>query len=480
MDTKIVRYILCRMLGVEAALLLVPVLVAVIYQEKCGIVFLIPIVILCLLFWVVGRKSPVHGQIYGKEGMVIVALAWILWSLFGAMPFTLSGYIPSYVDAFFETVSGFTSTGSSIIPDVEVLPHCLLFWRSFTHWIGGMGVLVFVLVVTSLDRKNSMHLMRAEVPGPEKDKLVPKAMSTARILYGMYLILTVIEMVFLVIGGMNLFDSMIFSFGSAGTGGFSNYADCVAHYNSAYIDYVIGIFMMLFGLNFNVYFLIIARKFSQIKSNDEVKWYIGMMIGAAVIIALNIMPMYHGFGRAFRYSFFQVSSIMTTTGYSTADFVRWPMLSQIILVLLMVVGACAGSTSGGMKVTRFIILMKTATHSIKKAVSPRSVFSVKVVGKTVEKNIVNGVLGYFVVYMLFAAVSILLISFDNKDFTTTVTAVIATMNNIGPGLGLVGPTGSFADFSALSKIVMSIGMLVGRLEFYPILILFSPYAWKRT
>ena len=246
MNTKIVRYILCRMLGVEAALLLVPVLVAVIYQEKCGIVFLIPIAILCLLFLVAGRKRPEHGQIYGKEGMVIVALAWILWSLFGAMPFTLSGYIPSYVDAFFETVSGFTTTGSSIIPDVEVLPHCLLFWRSFTHWIGGMGVLVFVLVVTSLDRKNSMHLMRAEVPGPEKDKLVPKAMSTARILYGMYLTLTVIEMVFLVIGGMNLFDSMIFSFGSAGTGGFSNYADSVAHFNSAYIDGVNTVVCALF------------------------------------------------------------------------------------------------------------------------------------------------------------------------------------------------------------------------------------------
>ena len=447
MNYRMIAYSVGRILVAVAATMLAPLGLSLFYGESIALAYVIPIVISVLIGLCVSAKAPKNKSLYGRDGMFIVAIGWIVISIIGCLPFYISGQIPSFVDSFFETVSGFTTTGSSILTNVEALDKSLLFWRSFTHWLGGMGVLAFAMAIFSSKDTRTTHMMRAEMPGPVV---------------------------------MPVFDSLLHTFGTAGTGGFGIKNSSVAYYNSAYIDYVIGIFMMLFGLNFNVYFLMIARKFSQIKSNDEVKWYIGMMIGATVIIALNIMPMYHGFGRAFRYSFFQVSSIMTTTGYSTADFVRWPMLSQIILVLLMVVGACAGSTSGGMKVTRFIILMKTATHSIKKAVSPRSVFSVKVDGKTVEKNIVNGVLGYFVVYMLFAAVSILLISFDNKDFTTTVTAVIATMNNIGPGLGLVGPTGSFADFSALSKIVMSIGMLVGRLEFYPILILFSPYAWKRT
>lgn len=381
MNTKIVRYILCRMLGVEAALLLVPVLVAVIYQEKCGIVFLIPIAILCLLFLVAGRKRPEHGQIYGKEGMVIVALAWILWSLFGAMPFTLSGYIPSYVDAFFETVSGFTTTGSSIIPDVEVLPHCLLFWRSFTHWIGGMGVLVFVLVVTSLDRKNSMHLMRAEVPGPEKDKLVPKAMSTARILYGMYLTLTVIEMVFLVIGGMNLFDSMIFSFGSAGTGGFSNYADSVAHFNSAYIDGVITVFCALFGVNFALFYFMILGDFKSILKNEELRTYILLIAGATAAIMLNIHSLYPTIGKSFRYAVFQVVTVITTTGYSTADFAQWPMFSKAVLMMLTVIGACASSTGGGIKVSRLLVGMKCVKREIVQLAHPKSVGIIRIGGK---------------------------------------------------------------------------------------------------
>ena len=384
MNTKIVRYILCRMLGVEAALLLVPVLVAVIYQEKCGIVFLIPIAILCLLFLVVGRKRPEHGQIYGKEGMVIVALAWILWSLFGAMPFTLSGYIPSYVDAFFETVSGFTTTGSSIIPDVEVLPHCLLFWRSFTHWIGGMGVLVFVLVVTSLDRKNSMHLMRAEVPGPEKDKLVPKAMSTARILYGMYLTLTVIEMVFLVIGGMNLFDSMIFSFGSAGTGGFSNYADSVAHFNSAYIDGVITVFCALFGVNFALFYFMILGDFKSILKNEELRTYILLIAGATAAIMLNIHSLYPTIGKSFRYAVFQVVTVITTTGYSTADFAQWPMFSKAVLMMLMVIGACASSTGGGIKVSRLLVGIKCVKREIVQLAHPKSVGIIRIGGKKVS------------------------------------------------------------------------------------------------
>ena len=479
MDTKIVRYILCRMLGVEAALLLVPVLVAVIYQEKCGIVFLIPIVILCLLFWVVGRKRPEHGQIYGKEGMVIVALAWILWSLFGAMPFTLSGYIPSYVDAFFETVSGFTTTGSSIIPDVEVLPHCLLFWRSFTHWIGGMGVLVFVLVVTSLDRKNSMHLMRAEVPGPEKDKLVPKAMSTARILYGMYLTLTVIEMVFLVIGGMNLFDSMIFSFGSAGTGGFSNYADSVAHFNSAYIDGVITVFCALFGVNFALFYFMILGDFKSVLKNEELRTYILLIAGATAAIMLNIHSLYPTIGKSFRYAVFQVVTVITTTGYSTADFAQWPMFSKAVLMMLTVIGACASSTGGGIKVSRLLVGIKCVKREIVQLAHPKSVGIIRIGGKKVSSDVLRTIYIYFIAYVGILIGSVVLVSLDNFDFETTFSAVLTTLGNVGPGMAQVGPMGKFAEFSPLSKLILCFDMLVGRLEIFPFLVLFTAPAWRR-
>ena len=479
MNTKIVRYILCRMLGVEAALLLVPVLVAVIYQEKCGIVFLIPIVILCLLFLVAGRKRPEHGQIYGKEGMVIVALAWILWSLFGAMPFTLSGYIPSYVDAFFETVSGFTTTGSSIIPDVEVLPHCLLFWRSFTHWIGGMGVLVFVLVVTSLDRKNSMHLMRAEVPGPEKDKLVPKAMSTARILYGMYLTLTVIEMVFLVIGGMNLFDSMIFSFGSAGTGGFSNYADSVAHFNSAYIDGVITVFCALFGVNFALFYFMILGDFKSILKNEELRTYILLIAGATAVIMLNIHSLYPTIGKSFRYAVFQVVTVITTTGYSTADFAQWPMFSKAVLMMLTVIGACASSTGGGIKVSRLLVGMKCVKREIVQLAHPKSVGIIRIGGKKVSSDVLRTIYIYFIAYVGILIGSVVLVSLDNFDFETTFSAVLTTLGNVGPGMAQVGPMGNFAGFSPLSKLILCFDMLAGRLEIFPFLVLFTAPAWRR-
>ena len=479
MNTKIVRYILCRMLGVEAALLLVPVLVAVIYQEKCGIVFLIPIVILCLLFLMVGRKRPEHGQIYGKEGMVIVALAWILWSLFGAMPFTLSGYIPSYVDAFFETVSGFTTTGSSIIPDVEVLPHCLLFWRSFTHWIGGMGVRVFGLVVTSLDRKNSMHLMRAEVPGPEKDKLVPKAMSTARILYGMYLTLTVIEMVFLVIGGMNLFDSMIFSFGSAGTGGFSNYADSVAHFNSAYIDGVITVFCALFGVNFALFYFMILGDFKSILKNEELRTYILLIAGATAAIMLNIHSLYPTIGKSFRYAVFQVVTVITTTGYSTADFAQWPMFSKAVLMMLTVIGACASSTGGGIKVSRLLVGMKCVKREIVQLAHPKSVGIIRIGGKKVSSDVLRTIYIYFIAYVGILIGSVVLVSLDNFDFETTFSAVLTTLGNVGPGMAQAGPMGNFAGFSPFSKLILCFDMLAGRLEIFPFLVLFTAPAWRR-
>lgn len=480
MNYRMIAYLTGRILTIAAVTMLLPMLLSLYYHEGLVIAYLIPIVISVAIGLAVSIKAPKNKKVYAKDGMVVVALSWILISLVGALPFYISGEIPSFADCFFETVSGFTTTGSTILKNVEEISLSLLFWRSFTHWLGGMGVLVFAMAIFSEKDTRATHMMRAEMPGPVVGKIASKWQFSVRILYMIYIGLTILEVIFLLFGGMPLFDSVVHTFGTAGTGGFGIKNASIGYYNSAYIDYVIAIFMMLFGLNFNVYYLIIIRKFTQLKSNDEVKWYLGFMLGAAVLIALNIMPMYNGFGNAFRYSYFQVSSIMTTTGYATADFVTWPMFSQIILIMLMIVGACAGSTGGGIKVIRIVILMKSAAHAIRKAVSPRSVFSVKADGKRIENNVVHGVLAYFVIYMIFAGISILVVSLDNKDFATTVTSVIATMNNIGPGLGEVGPTGNFADFSVLSKIVMSIGMLVGRLEFYPILILFSPYMWKKS
>jgi trk system potassium uptake protein TrkH len=479
MNYRMIAYSMGRIMAAIGATMLIPMFLSIYYHEGISIAYLIPIAISVVLGAAVSFKIPKNKNLFAKEGMVIVATSWILISIFGALPFFISGEIPNFVDCFFETVSGFTTTGSTILTNVESMSKSLLFWRSFTHWLGGMGVLVFAMAIFSSKDTRATHMMRAEMPGPVVGKLASRWQFSLRILYVIYISLTVLEIVLLLFGGMPLFDSIVHTFGTAGTGGFGIKNTSIGYYDSAYIDYVIGIFMMLFGLNFNVYYLILARKIAQLKNNDEVKWYIGLMLGSAVIIALNIMPMYHTFANSFRYSFFQVSSIMTTTGYATADFVTWPMLSQIILVMLMIVGACAGSTGGGIKVIRVVILGKRAVHAIKKAVSPRSVMSVKADGKRIETAVVHGVLAYFVIYMFFMGISILIVSLDNKDFATTVTSVIATMNNIGPGLGTVGPTGNFADFSALSKIVMSVGMLVGRLEFYPILILLSPRTWKK-
>ncbi len=480
MNYRMIAYSVGRILIAVAATMLAPMLLSVCYGERLAVSYLIPILAAVILGGIAVIKEPKNKSLFVREGMVIVALSWILISAVGALPFVISGAVPSFVDAFFETVSGFTTTGSTILTNVEILPKSLLFWRSFTHWLGGMGVLVFAMAIFSAKDTRTTYMMRAEMPGPVVGKLASKWQFSVRILYMIYIALSVLEIIFLLLGGMPLFDSVVHTFGTAGTGGFGIKNSSIAYYDSAYIDYVIGIFMMLFGLNFNVFYLILIRKISQIKENDEVKWYLGFMLVSSVLIAINIMPIYHTFAKSFRYSFFQVSSIMTTTGYATADFVQWPMFSQIVLVLLMIVGACAGSTGGGMKVIRVVILMKRAVHAIKKAASPRRVMSVKADGKRVETDVVHGVLAYFVIYMIFMGISILIVSFDNKDFATTVTSVIATMNNIGPGLGSVGPTGNFADFSVLSKIVMSIGMLVGRLEFYPVLILFSPYIWKKT
>lgn len=480
MNLKMIRYIIGKMLGVEGILLLVPMAVGMLYGEKTSRYFLITSVLLvvCYLLW--GRKRPKNTTIYAKEGLVIVATAWIFWSLFGALPFFLSGSIPNYVDAFFETVSGFTTTGSTILTNIEVLPKGMLFWRSLTHWIGGMGVLVFVMVVTSLDEKNSMHLMRAEVPGPEADKLVPKARSTAQLLYIMYFVLTFAEMVLLKCGGMNLFDAVTHAFSTAGTGGFSGYNASVAHFNSAYIEGVITVFMILFGINFNLYFLLALRDFKSVFKNEELRAYLGIIAVAVLLIVANITPLYGGSAlKAFRYASFQVASVITTTGFITADFNLWPEMSKCVILILMVIGASAGSTGGGIKVSRFLILLKSIKRELKMMLHPKAVTIVKVNGKKVKEETMRGVYVYFIAYVLIMIASVLLISLNNFDFTTSFTAVLTTLNNVGPGLNLVGPVENFAKFSEFSKIVFSFDMLIGRLEIFPFLMLFSPTLWSR-
>lgn len=478
MNGKMTRYILGRMLGVEAAVLFIPALVSVLYREDDWKAFLLTSAILAFLFLLFGRKKPEDSTIYGRDGFVIIASAWILWSVFGAIPFWISGAIPSYIDALFETISGFTTTGSTILTDIASLPKGLNFWRCFTHWIGGMGVLVFVMVIVSLEDKNSMHLMRAEVPGPETDKLVPKARDTAKILYGMYLILTVAQVIFLLFGGMDLYDSIIHAFSTAGTGGFNNRNNSVAYYDSAYIDGVITAFMILFGINFNMYYLLLLKKVKDVWRNEEVRAYLGIIVGATALITINILSIYDKPLKAFRYAVFQVASVITTTGYATADFNLWPTFSQCILLALMVIGACAGSTGGGMKVSRILILFKSIKREIKRLLHPKSVNIVKVNGKKIKEGTLQGVYLYFIAYIIIFIVSVLLIALNNFDFATTFSGVLATMNNIGPGISGVGPIENFSAFSNFSKLVFCFDMLVGRLDIFPFLILMSPKLWR--
>ena len=479
MNYRMTVYILGKMLGVEGLVLFIPMIVAMIYREDSFIYFPITSAILMVIYLFFGRKKPKNTNIYMKDGLVIVAAAWLLWSIFGALPFFLSGSIPNYVDALFETVSGFTTTGSTILENVSGLSYGMNFWRCLTHWIGGMGVLVFVMVLTSLDDKSSMHLMRAEVPGPEADKLVPKARSTAKILYAMYFALTALETIFLLCGGMNLYDSIIHSFSTAGTGGFNNRNNSVAFYDSAYIDGVITVFMILFGINFNLYFLLILKKFKSVFKNEEARVYLGVIAAATALIVLNITHIYGSPLKAFRYAVFQVASVITTTGFVTADFNLWPEFSKALLLMIMVVGACAGSTGGGMKVSRILILLKSVKREIHRMLHPKAVNIVRVNGQKIGNETMHGVYIYFIAYVFILIGSVIIVSLDNFDFTTTFSAVLTEMNNVGPGLALVGPVENFHKFSALSKIVFSLDMLIGRLEIFPFLMLVSPSLWKR-
>lgn len=479
MNYKMISYTIGRILLVEAALLILPAAVSVIYGDGVLASFAITIAALTVAGILATRKNPDNRNIYAKEGYVIVAFTWILMSLFGALPFTLSGHIPSFIDAFFETVSGFTTTGSTILTNVEALPKSLLFWRSFTHWIGGMGILVFVIAIMPKTENSSMHIMRAEVPGPTVGKLVSKLGASARILYGIYCAMSAIQVVLLLIGGMPVFDSIVNTFATAGTGGFGILNNSIESYNSLYSEMVIAVFMLLFGINFNLYYLFLIRRFRQAFKSEELRWYFGIIAGSVIIIAVSLITSKHTVGESFRYAFFQVSSIITTTGFSSTDFGTWPIIAQIVLVFLMFVGACAGSTGGGIKVSRLLILVKSGIRDIKKAINPRSIETVKVDKQTVEEPVVKSVSVFFATYLIVLAVSALIVSLDGRDLTTTFTSVIACIGNIGPGLGAVGPSGNFSNFSILSKIVLSFDMLAGRLELIPMMMIFTPYAWSK-
>ena len=479
MNKKMIIYILGKMLGVEGALLLIPAVVSLIYGEKTGISFLAVAAVLGVIYLVLGRRKPKNNRIYGKEGFAVVGLAWVLWSLFGALPFAISGAVPNYVDAFFETVSGFTTTGSTILQEIESLPRGINFWRCFTHWIGGMGVLVFVMMITSLDAENAMPLMRAEVPGPEADKLVPKARSTARILYQMYFALTAVEVVLLMFGGMNLYDALVHSFSTAGTGGFSNRNSSVAFYDSAYIDGVITVFMILFGINFNLYFLLLLKNWKSALKNEELRAYLGIIAAAIAIITVNILNIYENVFHAFRYAAFQVASVITTTGFYTADYELWPELSKAVLLTVMFIGACAGSTGGGIKVCRFVILCKSIRQEIRKILHPNVVTMVKINGKKVNNDTMKGINTFFAAYIFILVISVLIVAIDNFDFATSFSGVLTTINNVGPGISKVGPVENFHMFSPLSKLVFCFDMLVGRLEIFPYLLLLSPDLWRR-
>ena len=481
MNRRMIAFVLGRVLLVSAALMVPSVAVGLYYHETAVHAFGPAILLSAVLGLLLSAKRPNNLTIYARDGFFIVASAWIIMSLVGAVPLYLCGGIASFTDCFFEIVSGFTTTGASVVPAIEELPRCILFWRSFSHWIGGMGVLVFVLAIIPLADDRSLHLMRAEVPGPVVGKLVPKMRATAKILYGTYSFLTIVLIVLLIAGGMPLFDSVCNAFGAAGTGGFAIRNAGIAYYDSAYADVVLGVFMLLFGVNFNLfYFILIGRAGAALK-NEELHWYLGIVAVSTAAIAASILPLYKTVGESLRYAFFQVSSIITTTGFATADFANdWPEIAKAILVLLMCFGACAGSTGGGLKISRVIILGKTLKQEIQRTLHPRMVSQIRVDGKAVEKDVIHSVRVYFVLYMIIIVFSTLALSLDGFDFTTNLTAELACFNNIGPGLGRVGPMGNFKAYSAFSKLLLSFNMLLGRLEIYPLLVLFAPQSWRKN
>lgn len=480
MNNKIIRYILSKILYIEAGFLLLPVIVSLIYKENYSNIlsFLVTIFLLLLSGYLLGYKSDASGAFYEKEGFIIVSLSWILLSAFGALPFVFSGSIPNFIDAFFETSSGFTTTGASILTNVEELSHSMLFWRSFTHLIGGMGILVFALAILPRSNRNS-HIMKAEVPGPIFGKFVAKMSYTARLLYKIYFAMTGILIILLILVGHPVFDSFVHAFGAAGTGGFGIRANSIAYYNSPVVEMILATAMIIFGINFNLFYVILIGKARDGFKSEELRWYLLIVFGSVVLIFFNIRHNYTSYLTAIKDIFFSVSSIISTTGYATVDFGKWPTFSHAILLFLMFTGACAGSTAGGLKISRFIILVKSSILQFRKAINPKRVLSVKVDNKLVGNEVLEEVKSYFVIYIFLIIIFTVLISFTVPDFLTAFSAVMATFNNIGPGLSVVGPTGSYASLTYFNKIVLSLAMLAGRLEIFPILILFSSTTWKK-
>ena len=478
MNYKMICYTLGCVLNIEAACMILPLICSIIYRDGCTNTFLLSIII-CLIFGILlSFRVPKKKNMYAKEGFVTVALSWIVISIFGALPFYLSGYIPNYVDALFETVSGFTTTGATILKDVEALSKSMLFWRSFTHWIGGMGVLVFLVAILPLSGGGNMHLIRAESPGPAVGKLVPKVRQTAKILYGIYIAFTLIQIILLLFGGMSVFEALTLSFGTAGTGGFAPTNASIAQYSS-YAQIVITVFMLIFGVDFSIYYLLLNRQFKVALRTEEFRAYFLIVFGSVILVSINCFNLFGNLFETIKHSAFQVASIITTTGYSTVDFDLWPTFSKTIIVMLMFCGACAGSTGGGVKVSRLLVLAKSIIREIKIAAHPRITTKITLNKRTIEHETVRRINVFMAAYIAIFFISLLVISFDNLDFTTNFTAIAATINNVGPGLAKVGPAQNFAVYSPLSKLVMSFDMLVGRLEVFPILVMLSPTSWKK-
>ncbi|BCJ95371.1 potassium transporter KefA [Anaerocolumna cellulosilytica] len=480
MNYRLVLNILGKVMLLEAALMIPSLIVSIIYGDGDSLAFLITILIVSLLGIAVTFIKPPKTKMFARDGFMIVTLAWIILAVFGGLPFYISGAIPSFIDCIFETMSGFTTTGSSILADVEALPRGLLFWRSFTHWFGGMGVLVFFLTLIPSMGGRTQHLLRAESPGPSPGKLVPKIKETSMILYGIYFVLTVVCTICLLFAGMPLFDSVVHALGTAGTGGFSIKNSSISYYNSPLIDIIISVFMVIFGVNFTVYFYILKRNLMEVKKNSEVKLFLLVIGLSTLLITVNITRIYGSVWEAFYQAFFQVTSLISTTGYATADYNLWPSFSKMILIGLMFVGSCAGSTSGGLKQIRLFVMLKSVKRTIKKMVHPRSVIPIRADGKLIDEEQVSGIAIFCGAYFLIMIVATVLISLDNHDFETNFSAVLTAISNVGPGFGKVGPTGNFGFYSDFSKLILSLCMLVGRLEIFPVLMMFQLNAWKKA
>ncbi len=478
MNRRIIAYTTGWVLIFEACCMVLPLICSLVYREACSVDF-IKCIALCLLVGAVCIvKPPARREMRAREGLVIVALSWIIMSIFGALPFVFSGAIPDFVNALFETVSGFTTTGASILKDVEILPKSIIFWRSFTHWVGGMGVLVLLLAFLPLCGGNNMYLMKAESPGPAVSKLVPKIRTTAKLLYGIYVVITLIEVILLLAGGMNLFDSLALSFGTAGTGGFAVLNSGASTY-SPYVQNVITVFMILCGIDFSVYYLLLTRNFLAVIKSEEVKIYLGIILVSIIAITINCLGYYDSLATTTRHAAFQVGSIITTTGYMTTDFNQWPEFSKAILVFLMFIGACAGSTGGGIKVSRMTMWIKSVVKEIKIAIHPKLTCETTFNSRPIEHSTLRTINAYMAAYFVIFVISGFIISLEGNDFVTNFTAVATTLNNIGPGLAAVGPTENFLHFNYVSKLVFIFDMLAGRLEIFPVLALLAPTSWKK-